>query len=66
MNKKRGFEPFITDTNTLYFNSRHHAIDHIQKAIRHGFDFAVVGAHLLIADGLRGNNQHEVFINKKR
>jgi len=62
---KLGAEPFITDTNTLYFGSRHQAVSHIQTAIKHGFDYAVVGAPLVIADGLMGNNYREVEIDKE-
>ncbi|GAB4307299.1 MAG: hypothetical protein Kow0019_02890 [Methanobacteriaceae archaeon] len=63
--KKVDVKPFITDTNTLYFGSRHQAVNHIRTAIRHGFDYAVVGAPIVIADGLRGNNHHEIDIDKK-
>ncbi|MGC9517285.1 MAG: DUF362 domain-containing protein [Methanomicrobiales archaeon] len=62
---KLGAEPFITDTNTLYFGSRHNAVNHHKTAIKHGFDFAVVGAPVIISDGLAGNYYHNVKINKK-
>lgn len=57
--------PFITDTNTLYYGSRHNSVQHIQTAIMHGFDYAVVNAPIIIADGLTGENWKEVEINKK-
>jgi uncharacterized Fe-S center protein len=63
--KERGGKPFLTDTNTLYLGSRHNAVDHLLTAIQHGFDFAVAGAPLIIADGLRGDNSAEVEIGKK-
>ena len=47
-------KPFLTDTNTLYYGSRHNSVEHLQTAIRHGFDYAVVDAPLIIADGLQG------------
>lgn len=61
--KKAGAKPFLTDTNTLYYGSRHNTVDHLNTAILHGFDYAVVGAPLVIADGIRGENEIEVEIN---
>ncbi len=58
--KKAGARPFLTDTNTLYTGSRSEAVSHLEVAILHGFDYAVVGAPLIIADGLRGQNGVEV------
>ena len=55
-----GLKPFLTDTNTLYRGSRSDAVVHLETAILHGFDFAVVGAPIVIADGLRGNTYEEV------
>jgi uncharacterized Fe-S center protein len=52
--------PFLTDTNTLYLGSRSNAVDHITTAILHGFDYAVAGAPLLIADGLTGRHMVRV------
>ena len=57
--------PFLTDTNTLYLGSRSNAVEHITTAILHGFDFAVAGAPVIIADGLNGKNSRKVTINKK-
>ncbi len=48
-------KPFLTDSNTLYKGSRSDAITHLETAITNGFDYAVVGAPLIIADGLLGN-----------
>ncbi len=52
--------PFLTDTNTLYRGSRSDAVVHLETAIRNGFDFAVAGAPLIIADGLRGNTYEKI------
>lgn len=60
-----GAKPFLTDTNTLYYGSRHNSQDHIKTAILHGFDFAVAGAPLIIADGLKGENWKSVQITGK-
>ncbi len=63
--RKCGGKPFLTDSNTLYLGSRANAVDHIETAIRHGFDYAVAGAPLIIADGLSGGNTRSVTIDKK-
>jgi len=60
-----GSKPFITDTNTLYYGSRHNSQDHIRTAILHGFDYAVSGAPLIIADGLKGDHWNHIQINQK-
>lgn len=57
--------PFLTDTNTLYGGSRANAVDHLRTAEEHGFSQAVAGAPAIIADGLQGDDFHEVLINKK-
>ncbi len=58
--KACGGKPFVTDTNTLYSGSRHNAVDHLLTAVEHGFDYAVLGAPVLIADGLDSTNVVEV------
>ncbi|MBU1864211.1 MAG: DUF362 domain-containing protein [Candidatus Omnitrophica bacterium] len=63
--KTRGGKPFVTDTNTLYSGSRFNAVDHIQTAIEHGFDYAVINAPILIADGLKSQSICEVAIKSK-
>ena len=63
--KACGSLPFLTDTNTLYQGSRSNAVDHITTAVLHGFDFAVTGAPVIIADGLFGKNVALVKIEKK-
>ncbi len=59
-------KPFITDTNTLYYGSRHNSPDHIKTAILHGFDYAVAGAPIIIADGLKGDNWQNIEIKQKQ
>ena len=56
-------QPFLTDTNTLYYGKRHDSVNHIKTAVLHGFDYAVVGAPVIIADGLRGENSQDVEVN---
>ena len=59
----KGGKPFLTDTNTLYTGSRHNSVDHLITAIEHGFDYSVVRAPLIIADGLVSDNFREVPIS---
>ena len=57
-------KPFLTDTNTLYVGSRTEAVSHLTTACENGFATSVVGAPLVIADGLRGNSSVNVTIDK--
>ncbi len=63
--KKKGGRPFLTDANTLYVGSRSNAVDHLETAIENGFDYSVVGAPLVIADGLNGKDYTSVPVNLK-
>ena len=60
--KNLGGKPFLTDTNTLYVGTRTNSVDHLSTAIENGFAFAVAGAPLTIADGLRGNSDVAVVV----
>ncbi|MFQ6077997.1 MAG: DUF362 domain-containing protein [Thermodesulfobacteriota bacterium] len=59
-----GGKPFLTDTNTLYTGTREESVSHITTAIENGFDHSVVGAPIIIADGIRGNAFVTVRIDK--
>jgi uncharacterized Fe-S center protein len=63
--KKVGGNPFLTDANTLYHGSRSNAVDHLNTAYAHGFLPSVVGAPVVIADGLTGKNDMDVEVNLK-
>ena len=63
--KETKAKPFVTDTNTLYIGHRKNAVDHLETAMLHGFTPAVVGAPIMIADGLTSRNYEEVSISKK-
>ncbi|MBD5553311.1 MAG: DUF362 domain-containing protein, partial [Desulfovibrio sp.] len=63
--KNAGAKPFLTDTCTLYSGMRHNAVDHLNVATLHGFTPAVVGAPVIIADGLFGTNDMPVEIDRK-
>jgi uncharacterized Fe-S center protein len=60
--KGLGGRPFLTDANTLYAGTRSNSISHLITAIENGFSYSVVGAPLIIADGLRGGSYREVSI----
>ena len=55
-----GGKPFVTDTNTLYRGHRSNAIDHLENAELNGFNRFSLGAPVIIADGIRGNDFVEV------
>lgn len=59
--KSIGAKPFLTDSNTLYRGARANSVDHIETAILNGFDYAVTGAPIIIADGIKGKN----FVTKR-
>jgi hypothetical protein len=63
--KERKGKPFLTDTTTLYVGSRANAVEAIDNAIINGFAYSVVGAPIIIADGLRGTISKKVKISKK-
>lgn len=52
--KDLGGKPFLTDCNTLYVGGRKNALDHIESAYQNGFNPYNTGAHVIIADGLKG------------
>ena len=64
--KASGGEPFLTDANTLYVGTRSTTPSHLTTAISNGFDYVVVGAPLVIADGLRGRSERAVKLGMKR
>jgi len=59
-----GGKPFLTDTNTLYPGTRAESISHITTAIQNGFDYSVVDAPVIIADGIRGSASVKVRVDK--
>jgi len=60
-----GARPFITDSGTLYPGTRGNAVDHLNTAILNGFAYPVVGAPLIIADGIDGRDEVAVQVNLK-
>ncbi len=60
-----GGKPFLTDASTLYVGTRGNAVDHTITAIQNGFVPEVVGAPLIIADGLNGRDEVAVPVRGK-
>lgn len=60
--RELGAKPFLTDANTLYVGARANAVEHIEAAIANGFDYAVTGAPVIIADGLTGKDYVKVKV----
>lgn len=58
--KKTGARPFLADTNTLYQGQRYEGASHALVAARHGFDPNILGAPVVIADGIRSGNAREI------
>jgi len=63
--KKSGARPFLTDTNTLYIGNRGEAVSHHLQAAAHGFDPNVLGAPVVIADGLKSGNERRIVYQGK-
>jgi uncharacterized Fe-S center protein len=63
--KAAGGKPFWTDANTLYHGSRRNTPDHLQTAFDHGYTSGKTGAHVLIADGLKGKAFEKITVNYK-
>ena len=64
--KDAGGKPFLTDAGTLYVGSRGNAVDHLNTALLNGFDHSVVGAPVIIADGITGREEIAVPVGLRR
>jgi hypothetical protein len=60
--KGTGGKPFLTDSSTLYPGERKEAVSALTCAIENGFAYAVVGAPLIMSDGLRGHSARRVAV----
>ncbi len=63
--KQLGGKPYLTDCNTLYVGSRKNALDHLDTAYLNGFSPFQTGCHVLIGDGLKGDDEVAVPINQE-
>ncbi|MFH1036354.1 MAG: DUF362 domain-containing protein [Pseudomonadota bacterium] len=61
--KALGCNPFLTDCNTLYVGTRAQAVSHLITATENGFAYSVVGAPLVIGDGLKGHSSTAVRVD---
>ena len=55
--KDRGGKPFLTDCNTLYVGGRKNGLDHLDTAFLNGFSPLSTGCQVVIADGIKGNDE---------
>jgi len=55
--KEQGGKPYLVDCNTLYIGRRANALDHLQSAYENGFSPFTTGCHILIGDGLKGDDE---------
>jgi len=54
--QRLGGTVFLTDSNTLYSGGRSNAVNHLDSAMRNGFNPLCVSAPVIIADGLDGTD----------
>lgn len=57
--------PFVTETATLYKCERENAVKHLYLANKHGFTIENTGAPFILSDGLLGNMETKVKIDKE-
>lgn len=62
--KERGGKPFLTDCNTLYVGGRKNGLDHLDTAMLNGFNPMTTGCQVIIADGIKGNDEVEVPVER--
>ena len=60
-----GGKPFLTDADTLYSGSRSDAVGHLRTAMVNGFNRIATGCDVIIADGLRGNDERIIDVQGK-
>lgn len=58
--KAKGGKPFLTDCNTLYPGKRKNALEHLTAAYENGFSPMSTDCNIIIADGLRGNDERYI------
>lgn len=62
--KDAGGMPFATDCSTLYVGMRNNALKHLECAAMNGFSRDSCGCEIVIADGLRGDDEVSLPIPK--
>ncbi|MGQ9619915.1 MAG: DUF362 domain-containing protein [Bacteroidales bacterium] len=61
--KEKNAIPFLTDCNTLYYGRRSNAPWHIEAAFENGYNPISVSCPVIIADGIKGTDYHEIELN---
>jgi uncharacterized Fe-S center protein len=62
--KALGGIPFLTDCNTLYVGRRGNGLSHLDAAAENGYFQLTTGCQNIIADGIRGNDDVDVKVEK--
>jgi len=60
--RERGCEPVVFDTTSLYSGPRSNAVSYLNLAAKKGFNYATLGAPVVIGDGIRGMSGFAVKI----
>ena len=61
--KEKGGIPFLTDCSTLYVGRRKDAVEHLDAAYENGFNPFATGCHVIMGDGLKGDDDVDVPID---
>lgn len=61
--KSLGGKPFLCDCNTMYTGGRHNGLDHLATAEINGFNSVTAGCHVVIGDGIKGDDEVAVPID---
>jgi uncharacterized Fe-S center protein len=61
--KEKGGIPFLTDCSTLYVGRRKDAVEHLDAAYENGYNPFATGCHVIIGDGLKGDDDVDVMID---
>ncbi len=51
-----GAKCYLTDSNTLYKGLRDNAVDHLDSAVKNGFNPLQINCNVIIADGVKGTD----------
>jgi len=60
--REKGCEPVVFDTTSLYSGPRGNAVSYLNLAAKKGFNYATLGAPVVIGDGIRGASGFAVKI----
>ncbi|MCL2786824.1 MAG: DUF362 domain-containing protein, partial [Methanomassiliicoccaceae archaeon] len=64
--REKGGIPFLTDCSTLYVGRRKNAAEHLEAAYENGYNPFTTGCHVLIGDGLKGDDDVDIPIDGMR